>query len=193
MTQNCHSIATNLSPSRSRAPCELVIPRGLYHATFDFHPACRQRAGAGCGAAAEPADAPVAATTEADAAIVVVGQGEVRQAQTLSIKDLAVLAPATSPLKAIENLPSVNFQSADPFGAYEWATRVSIRGFNQNQLGFTLDGVPLGDATYGNLNGLHISRAIITDNIGATRVTQGAGALGRRRPTILAARSNFQP
>jgi hypothetical protein len=76
--------------------------------------------------------------------------------------------PATSPLKAIENLPSVNFQSADPFGAYEWATRVSIRGFNQNQLGFTLDGVPLGDATYGNLNGLHISRAIITDNIGST-------------------------
>jgi iron complex outermembrane receptor protein len=88
------------------------------------------------GFAEVAAEAPATDAGEADA-IVVVGQGAVRQAQTLTIKDLAVLAPGTSPLKAIENLPSVNFQSADPFGAYEWATRVSIRGFNQNQLGFT--------------------------------------------------------
>jgi iron complex outermembrane receptor protein len=38
--------------------------------------------------------------------------------------------------------------------------------------------VPLGDMSYGNTNGLHISRAIIADNIGTTRVSQGAGALG---------------
>jgi iron complex outermembrane receptor protein len=72
----------------------------------------------------------------------------------------------------------VNFQSADPFGAYEWSTRFSIRGFNQNQLGFTLDGIPLGDMTYGNNNGLHISRAISSENIGSVSVSQGAGALG---------------
>jgi iron complex outermembrane receptor protein len=84
-------------------------------------------------AAAEENPAPVIDAGEA-ATIVVVGRGEVRQAQTLSARDLAVLAPAASPLKAIENLPSVNFQSADPAGAYEWAERVSIRGFNQNQL-----------------------------------------------------------
>lgn len=141
--------------------------------------------------AAHAAEAPAAADAGDADAIVVVGQGSVRQAQTLTIKDLAVLAPGTSPLKAIENLPSVNFQSADPFGAYEWATRVSIRGFNQNQLGFTLDGVPLGDASYGNLNGLHISRAIITDNIGATRVTQGAGALGTQATNNLGGTIEF--
>lgn len=145
---------------------------------------------------AHAAEAPVAAApTAADAgesdAIVVIGQGVVRQAQTLTAKDLAVLVPGTSPFKAIENLPSVNFQSADPFGSYEWATRVSIRGFNQNQLGFTLDGVPLGDATYGNLNGLHVSRAIITDNIGATRVTQGAGALGTQATNNLGGTIEF--
>ena len=50
--------------------------------------------------------------------------------------------------------------SSDPFGAYEWATRISVRGFGQEQLGFTLDGVPLGNMAYGNDNGLHISRAI---------------------------------
>ena len=71
----------------------------------------------------------------------------------------------------------MNFQSADPYGAYEWSTRIVVRGFNQNQLGFTLDGVPLGDMTYGNHNGLHISRAIPTENVGRVLLSQGAGSL----------------
>jgi iron complex outermembrane receptor protein len=127
---------------------------------------------------ATPAAAPAAdADADANSAIVVVGKGDTRQTQTVTAHDLALLAPGSSPFKAIENLPSVNFQSADPFGAYEWAERISIRGFNQNALGFNLDGVPLGDASYGNDNGLHISRAIATENIGTVQVVQGAGAL----------------
>ena len=113
-----------------------------------------------------------------DAEIVVYGKGETRQVSSIGAADLALTTPSTSPLKAIQKLPGVNFQSADAFGAYEWSTRISIRGFNQNQLGFTLDGVPLGDMSYGNTNGLHISRAIISDNIGTVRVSQGAGAIG---------------
>jgi iron complex outermembrane receptor protein len=54
---------------------------------------------------------------------------------------------------------------------------VSMRGFNQNQLGFTLDDVPLGDMSYRNFNGLHISRAITSENIGKILVSQGVGAL----------------
>jgi iron complex outermembrane receptor protein len=142
-------------------------------------------------AADTTAEAPVAEAAMETEAIVVVGKGEVRQAQTLSTRDLAVLAPGTSPLKAIENLPSVNFQSADPFGSYEWAQRVSIRGFNQNQLGFTLDGIPLGDASYGNLNGMHISRAAITENLASTRVTQGAGAVGTQATNNLGGTVEF--
>lgn len=110
--------------------------------------------------------------------IVVLGFGESRQVQTVSAIDMERLTPGTSPLKAIAKLPGVNFQSADAFGAYEWSTRISLRGFNQNQLGFTLDGVPLGDMSYGNVNGLHISRAIISENLASTTVAQGAGALG---------------
>ena len=53
-----------------------------------------------------------------------------------------------------------------------------MRGFNQNQLGFTLDGIPLGDMSYGNNNGLHVSRAIISENLGQVTVAQGSGALG---------------
>ncbi|MFO0447784.1 MAG: TonB-dependent receptor family protein [Pseudomonadota bacterium] len=110
--------------------------------------------------------------------ITVFGRGETRQVTTLTATQLEVQAPGTSPLKAIEKLPGVSFQSADPYGAYEWSTRISIRGFNQNQLGFTLDGVPLGDMSYGNHNGLHVSRAIAAENVGRVVLSQGAGALG---------------
>ena len=127
------------------------------------------------GAAAQ--DTPAALVDETGADIVVVGTGQTRQVQVLDSRDIALQVPGVSPLKAIDKLPGVNFQSADPFGNYEWSARISIRGFNQNQLGFTLDGVPLGDMSYGNHNGLHISRALISENTGRVEVAQGAGAL----------------
>jgi iron complex outermembrane receptor protein len=125
--------------------------------------------------AAETAETGAAAEGEE---IVVYGKGEVRQVTEIAADDIQLTAAGSSPFIALRKLPGVNFQSADPFGTYEWSTRITLRGFNQNQLGFTLDGVPLGDMSYGNTNGLHISRAIIADNIGSTRVSQGAGALG---------------
>ena len=109
--------------------------------------------------------------------ISVFGQGQTRQVQSLTAAQLEQFAAGTSPLKSIEKLPGVNFQSADPYGSYEWSTRIVVRGFNQNQMGFTLDGVPLGDMSYANHNGLHISRAIMSENMGRVSLSQGAGAL----------------
>ncbi len=109
--------------------------------------------------------------------VTIIGIGESRQVQTISGEDLSIQVPGVSPIMAIAKLPSVNFQSADAFGSYEWSARVTIRGFNQSQLGFTLDDVPLGDMTYGNHNGLHISRAIASENVGSVELAQGAGAL----------------
>jgi iron complex outermembrane receptor protein len=107
----------------------------------------------------------------------VFGKGQTRQVQNISREDLTKAVPGSSPLAVLEKLPGVNFSSADTFGAYEWSTRLTVRGFNQNQLGFTLDDVPLGDMSYGNHNGLHISRAISTENIGRTVLSQGTGAI----------------
>jgi len=126
------------------------------------------------------AEAEAIATSANDSGVgelVIYGRGETRQVQTVQSADILAAAPGTSPLKVISQLPSVNFQSADAYGAYEWAVRISVRGFKQNQLGFTLDGVPLGDMSYGNHNGLHISRAVIAENIGKAELTQGAGSL----------------
>lgn len=128
-------------------------------------------------ALAQAADVAAVAATGAEEEIVVFGEGQARQVQTVKGAELKTMAPGASPLKLVQKLPNVNFQSADPFGNYEWSARITIRGFNQSQLGFTLDDVPLGDMTYGNHNGLHVSRAISSENVGSVELSQGAGAL----------------
>lgn len=109
--------------------------------------------------------------------IVIIGEGETRQVQVLTEADMSLEAAGSSAIKLIESLPGVNYTAADPFGAYEWAVNINIRGFQKDQLGYTLDGVPLGDMSYGNYNGLHISRAIISENIGKVELAQGAASL----------------
>lgn len=103
-------------------------------------------------------EAPKASGNDTITEVVVLGHGQARQTQQIKAAELLQATPGTSPLKVLDKLPGVTFQSADPFGAYEWSTRISVRGFNQNQMGFTLDGITLGDMSYGNYNGLHISR-----------------------------------
>ena len=141
---------------------------------------------AGSAAQQTPGPAPTAPDTPATEpqqkitnteTITVTASGEFRDEQELAAPVLLEEAPGTSPIKSLEQLPSVNFQAADPYGSYEWAVRISVRGFNQNQLGFTLDDIPLGDMSYGNWNGLHISRAITDENIGHITLSQGTGAL----------------
>jgi iron complex outermembrane receptor protein len=132
---------------------------------------------AGSPVLAQTAPAEGADASTADADIVIYGRGETRQVQTVTAADIQAEAPGTSPIKVLEKLPSVSIQSANALGTNEWSTRISIRGFSQSQLGFTLDGVPLGDMSYANFNGLHISRAIASENIGSSTVAQGSGAL----------------
>ncbi len=138
-------------------------------------------------ASSAPPAPPAAQTTSPDAqpqqrlsttdTITVTALGETRDEQSIDSKILIDAAPGTSPIAVLSRLPSVSVTSADPYGAYEWALRISVRGFNQNQLGFTLDGVPLGDMSYGNLNGLHISRALIDEDMGRVTLSQGTGSL----------------
>ena len=101
--------------------------------------------------AQQPANNPAADASQLEE-VVIFARGVARQQQQVTAEQIDYLPAGTSPLKAIEKLPGVNFQSADPFGSYEWSTRIVVRDFNQNQLGFTLDGVPLGDMSYGNHN-----------------------------------------
>lgn len=124
------------------------------------------------------ADASGADAGEPQADIVVLGRGESRQVQTVSAKAMEKLTPGSSPLRSLGRLPGVNFDSSDAHGTYEAATQLSIRGFLSDQMGYTLDAVPLGNMQYRNNNGLSINRALLTENNGAATLSQGSGALG---------------
>ena len=110
--------------------------------------------------------------------IVILSPGAAHQTQSIDNRDLIETAPGTSPLKGLGLLPGVTYTGSDSFGAYEYASRISVRGFNGFQLGYTLDGVPLGDMHYSNWNGLHISRAAISETISKAEITQYSGDLG---------------
>ena len=106
------------------------------------------------------------------------GRGEARAAAGIDSVRLRLAVPGTSALKVIEQLPGVNVQSVDGFGMYEWSNRITIRGFQTQQIGQTMDGIPLGDMSYGNFNGLGIGRAVDPSNLQGATVAQGTGSLG---------------
>src|SRR5579863_4399051 len=88
------------------------------------------------------------------------------------------ILPGIAPLKAIDTLPGVVYETADPWGNNEQNESLVVHGFTTQQLGYTLDGVPLGDQQYGNYNGLSLSRAISSENVSRVTLSSGAGSLG---------------
>lgn len=105
----------------------------------------------------------------------VIGVGESRQVQRITSENLDVLPPGTSVQKVLNRLPGVNAQSVDALGSNEQSMSLSLRGFNTTRLGYTLDGMPLGDGAYNNYNGLSISRALISENLDVVELAQGIG------------------
>ncbi|BFI94643.1 MAG: TonB-dependent receptor [Rhodanobacter sp.] len=158
-----------------------------------LHGSMAMAADAAAVAAPTPAAAaaPSKDNAKALAAVSVVATGETRQIQTIGSKDIEAATPGTSALKVLNELPGVNFQSSDPWGAYEWSTAISLHGFDQSRLGFTLDGIPLGNMSYGVSNGLQVTRAISSDNIASVQLAQGAGALGTPSNTNLGGTVQF--
>jgi outer membrane receptor protein involved in Fe transport len=132
--------------------------------------------------AAAPAAAPVQAADDDDDANqnqqIVVTSRRTRSVVTMEGKEIQKILPGVSPLKAIQTLPGVTFLTADPWGNNEQNISLYVHGFSASQLGYTLDGVPLGDQTYGNYNGLSPQRAIISENVGRVTLASGAGDLG---------------
>jgi hypothetical protein len=101
-----------------------------------------------------------------------------RSAVEIGAVESQKILPGVSPLKAIETLPGVLYVTADPWGNNEQNLSLFVHGFSTQQLGYTMDGVPLGDQQYGNYNSLSPSRAISSENVDRVNLSSGAGALG---------------
>lgn len=107
----------------------------------------------------------------------VIGQGSTRQIQTVTMKQISQAVPGTNPLKILGQLPGVSFNSSDPLALDPWSQSFYVRGFSEDQLGFTLDGIPLGSQSYYSWNGLNVNSAISAENISRINVSQGAGSV----------------
>lgn len=112
-----------------------------------------------------------------DASTIVITGRSTRSSTELPGTEMQKILPGVSPLKAIQTLPGVLYITADPWGYNEQNAQIFIHGFAANQLGYTMDGVPLGDQSYGNYNGLSPQRAVISENVGRVVVSTGAGDL----------------
>jgi iron complex outermembrane receptor protein len=135
------------------------------------------RAAEAAASADASADASDAASSDGNETIVVTAKAT-RSATAISQSEIQKILPGVSPLKAIQTLPGVLYITADPWGNNEQNAQIFIHGFNFQQLGYTMDGIPLGDQNYGNYNGLSPQRAVISENVGKVVVTTGAGDLG---------------
>ncbi len=119
-----------------------------------------------------------AATDGSSAEIVVKLNKTTRSSVELGGGELQKILPGVNSLKAIQTLPGVLFETADPWGNNEQNETLFVHGFSLQQLGYTFDGVPLGDQQYGNWNGLSPSRAVISENISRVQFASGAAGLG---------------
>ncbi|MBO1324957.1 TonB-dependent receptor [Acetobacter sp. TBRC 12305] len=107
----------------------------------------------------------------------VVGLHKSRSTSVVVGSDLiAKSVPGSNPLKVLAQMPGVMFQSDDPLGLDTWSNQFYMHGFFQDQIGMTLDGIPLGDQEFHSMNGLNSVAAITSENVSRMDATMSAGA-----------------
>ncbi|MBS4095787.1 MAG: TonB-dependent receptor [Sulfuricella sp.] len=110
------------------------------------------------------------------APVTVVGSREVRDLTAVEGAALREAAPGSGPLKLLDRLPGVMWTGADNLGNYEWTNDLSVRGFSLNQIGFTLDDIPLGSTHFWYYNGIDPNRAIAPENLVRITLKPGSGS-----------------
>jgi iron complex outermembrane receptor protein len=133
---------------------------------------------------AQEAESDAETSTEASPVIMVTGRrvSEAEQAigqdsvtATVSVTREALLsAPAgISGLKMLEQLPGFNVQTDGALGLYEFGNSVQVRAFGLSQIGFLVDGIPLGRSDA--FGGSPVFRYVDNENLGVVTASPGAG------------------
>jgi len=147
-------------------------------------------------AADNPADYSADDAAVAEANIEKIAVSGARLAYANNATDEAMLktvSPVGNVLDAVKYLPGITVGQGDAFGADDWSTTVSMRGFNLNlneqQLGITIDGLPNGGSAYGG--GSKANRYLDTDNTAAVEVAQGTSDIASASLEALGGTLNF--
>jgi len=104
---------------------------------------------------------------------VAIGTDRTRNAISITREALLAAPAGISGLKMLESLPGFNVQANDALGLYEFGNSVFVRAFNFQQIGFVLDGIPMGRSD--QFGGSPIFRYVDNENTGRVTASQGAG------------------
>lgn len=169
---------TVVTPRFSLRPSLIAIAAAALCASLAHAEDNAAAAAPAADAAAAAAPAAIQDTTPAGSiATVEISTRKTRSSVALSGAEIQKVLPGVNPIKALQALPGVSFQTADPWGNNEQNLSLFVHGFNGQQLGYTMDGVPLGDQQYGNYNGLAPQRAVTSENVRSVVLATGAGDL----------------
>ncbi|WP_075631652.1 TonB-dependent receptor [Novacetimonas hansenii] len=96
-----------------------------------------------------------------------------RAISTVSRSYIEKQAGAQSVMQMIQNAPGVNFGASDPFGVTNHSL-LTMRGLNQQEIAFTVDGTPQNDINSGQV---FASQLLDTENLAEAHVSQGSSAI----------------
>lgn len=101
--------------------------------------------------------------------------GENKISTTVAITREALLSAPSgiSGLKMLEQLPGFNVQTDGALGLYEFGNSVQTRAFNLDQIGFVIDGIPMGRSDA--FGGSPVFRYVDNENLASVQASVGAG------------------
>ncbi|PKP81569.1 MAG: TonB-dependent receptor [Alphaproteobacteria bacterium HGW-Alphaproteobacteria-18] len=102
-----------------------------------------------------------------------IGTGQATNTVGVTREELLSAPGGISGLKMLETLPGFNVQTDGALGLYEFGNSVTVRAFNLQQIGFVLDGVPMGRSDA--FGGSPIFRYVDNENLGSVIASPGAG------------------
>ncbi|WP_171012561.1 MULTISPECIES: TonB-dependent receptor [unclassified Sphingomonas] len=91
--------------------------------------------------------------------------------------DWSDVLSGSSALALVKNLPGVTFTSTDAYGLDLSDGFLLVRGFRQNELAITLEGIPLNDGSYGSVTGTAPLNIGVAANIDSVRISPGSAAV----------------
>lgn len=105
-----------------------------------------------------------------------IGQDQVTNTVAVTREALLSAPSGISGLKMLEQLPGFNVQTDGALGLYEFGNSVQVRAFTLDQIGFLVDGVPLGRSDA--FGGSPVFRYVDNENLGSVQASPGAGDVG---------------
>ncbi len=102
----------------------------------------------------------------------------------LTRSDWSDVLSGTSALALVKNLPGVTFTSTDAYGLDLSDGFLLVRGFRQNELAITFEGIPLNDGSYGSVTGTAPLNIGVATDIASVNISPGSASLSTFSNTV---------